>query len=488
MSTVVVDAEIGGCGGLAVRIEDGRITALDATSRIDRRGADVVDAAGGALLPGLHDHHLHLLALAARSTSIDLADVSGAAGVDARLRREARGRGGSAGWLRAVGYDEHRHGAMDRRRLDAVCGGVPVRLQHRSGLSWVVSSAGLVELRLGVAAPGRSPADPSSDGRVGFESEGPAEPGVERDAGGAATGWLHRLDGWMATRVGRVRPDLGSIGCLLAGYGITGVTDTTPVLDDGALEALVEARSAGTMRQRLMVMGRGDEAGLGRWAVLGPVKLVADEHRGLDPVGMAVAIGAAHAEGRAVAIHCVTRAECVAAVAALQTAGAHRGDRLEHASVMPRALDAYLAAASITVVTQPSFVAERGDHYLAAVDPVDHPDLYRLASLRHAGVAVALGSDAPVASVDPWAAIASAGRRETRDGRVLGADERVGPSVALTGFLGAAEDPGGSSRSVVPGVVADLCLLHEPLSSALREPVAEKVRCTMIAGEVAHGC
>ncbi len=258
------------------------------------------------------------------------------------------------------------------------------------------------------------------------------------------------------------------------------------MLDDGAVEALVGARSAGALRQRLMVMGRGDEAGLGPWADLGPVKLVADEHRGLDPFGMAVAVGTAHAEGRAVAIHCVTRAECVAAVAALQTAGARRGDRLEHASVMPRDLDAYLSAASVTVVTQPSFVAERGDHYLAAVDPVDRPDLYRMASLRRAGVAVALGSDAPVASVDPWAAIASAERRETRDGRVLGADERVAASVALAGFLGAAEDPGGSSRSVVPGVVADLCLLHEPLAEALGEPVAEKVRCAMIAGEVAH--
>ena len=29
-------------------------------------GATIVDGAGGALLPGLHDHHLHLHAMAAR--------------------------------------------------------------------------------------------------------------------------------------------------------------------------------------------------------------------------------------------------------------------------------------------------------------------------------------------------------------------------------------------------------------------------------------
>ena len=487
MSTVVIDAEIAGCGGLAVRIEDGRVIALDATARIDRRGAEVIDAAGGALIPGLHDHHVHLLALAARSTSVDLADVSAAVGVDDRLRVAVRGsRGDGAGWLRATGYDEHRHGAMDRHRLDAVCGGVPVRVQHRSGLSWVVSSTGLVELGLEVAAGGGTGGDPPSDERVGFATAGRAEPGVERDADGSATGWLHRLDDWMAPRVGRVAPDLTSIGCLLAGFGITGVTDTTPVLDDGALEALVRARSAGALPQRLMVMGRADADGLGQWAALGPVKLVADEHRGLDPIGMGGAIEAAHADGRAVAIHCVTRAECVSAVSALEAAGARPGDRLEHASVLPRDLDGYLAAAAVTVVTQPSFVAERGDHYLAAVDPVDRADLYRLASLRRAGVAVALGSDAPVASVDPWAAIGSAQRRETRDGRVLGADERVAASVALAGFLGAAGDPGGPSRSVVPGVAADLCLLHDPLAPALVEPGADRVRCTMIAGEIVH--
>ncbi len=487
MSTVVIDAEIDGCSGLAIRIEGDRIVALDANSRVDRRGADVIDAAGGALLPGLHDHHLHLLALAARSASVDLAEVPDAAGVDRHLRLAVRDRGlDGAGWLRVTGFDEHRHGAMDRRRLDASCGPVPVRVQHRSGLSWVVSTVGLGRLGLDVVGPGAD-RDPPADQRVGFATGGDADPGVERDTGGRATGWLHRLDGWIAPRVGRVAPDLAPIGRLLAGYGITGVTDTTPVLDDGALAALLRARSTGSLPQRLMVMGRADADGLGKWVELGPVKLVADEHRGLDPVGMGAAVEAAHADGRAVAIHCVTRAECVSAVSALEAAGARPGDRLEHASVLPRDLDAYLAAASVTVVTQPSFVAERGDHYLAAVDPADHLDLYRAASLRRAGVAVAMGSDAPVGSADPWEAIASAGWRRTRDGHLLGCDETVRAPVALAGFLGSAGDPGGPPRMLTTGVSADLCLLHEPLAAALADPSADKVRSTVIAGEVVHG-
>ena len=54
---------------LDVRIDGGRVTALG--SGLPTAGAEVVDGAGGALLPGLHDHHLHLLASAAALGSLD---------------------------------------------------------------------------------------------------------------------------------------------------------------------------------------------------------------------------------------------------------------------------------------------------------------------------------------------------------------------------------------------------------------------------------
>ena len=54
----------------------------------------VVDADGGALLPGLHDHHIHLFALAAARTSIDLAsgDVGGRSRRGRPLGRRIVGR------------------------------------------------------------------------------------------------------------------------------------------------------------------------------------------------------------------------------------------------------------------------------------------------------------------------------------------------------------------------------------------------------------
>ena len=197
-------------------------------------------------------------------------------------------------------------------------------------------------------------------------------------------------------------------------------------------------------------------------------------------------MAAAHRAGRAVAIHCVTRAEAVVAVAALAEAGPRPGDRLEHGSVLPRDLDGFLAASGVTVVVQPAWVLERGDHYLAAVEPDDLPVLHRSGSLRAAGVRVAAGSDAPFGAVDPWVAVRAASDRRSSSGAPIGPDEAVEPQVALGWFLGAGLDPGGSVRRVAPGAPGDLCLLDVPLGVALREPSSAHVRLTTIEGEVVH--
>ena len=52
--------EVDGIGGLDVRIRDGVVTEIAPGLR--RAAEELVDAAGGALIPGLHDHHLHLFA------------------------------------------------------------------------------------------------------------------------------------------------------------------------------------------------------------------------------------------------------------------------------------------------------------------------------------------------------------------------------------------------------------------------------------------
>ena len=60
---LIENAEINGARA-ALRIRDGRIADLGPTLGPES-GEARLDARAGALLPGLHDHHIHLLALAA---------------------------------------------------------------------------------------------------------------------------------------------------------------------------------------------------------------------------------------------------------------------------------------------------------------------------------------------------------------------------------------------------------------------------------------
>jgi predicted amidohydrolase YtcJ len=122
------------------------------------------------------------------------------------------------------------------------------------------------------------------------------------------------------------------------------------------------------------------------------------------------------------------------------------------------------------VVTQPGFLADRGQSYRREVTPIDLPDLYRAASLRAAGAPLALSSDAPYGPLDPWAVITAAVERRDRTGAVLGPGERLAPGDALAGYLAPPDDPGGSPRRLHPGAPADLVLLDRPLADVLAGP------------------
>lgn len=190
---------------------------------------------------------------------------------------------------------------------------------------------------------------------------------------------------------------------------------------------------------------------------------------------------AARSMGRAVAVHCVSRVGLIVALAAWEEVGAIEGDRIEHGAVVPLELFGALRELGLVVVTQPSFVHERGDEYLADVESEDLPHLWRCASLIEAGIALAFGSDAPYGNPDPWMSIVAAAERRSRSGRVVGERERLVPLDAIGRMLGTAERP-SDRRSVRVGAAADLCLLDRPLADQLREPTAEAVWLTIVSG------
>ena len=65
---LILGAELEDGGRGDVRIERGRISAI---GMLQPSGTEpVFEARGGLLLPGLHDHHIHVAAFAASLTSI----------------------------------------------------------------------------------------------------------------------------------------------------------------------------------------------------------------------------------------------------------------------------------------------------------------------------------------------------------------------------------------------------------------------------------
>ncbi len=487
MNLLITDTEVRG-RRTSVLITDGKVAAIDDRPDLPA-GTERLAAHGGALLPGLHDHHLHLRATAAalRSVRVGPPEVTDAEGFRRVLGHEAR-RVGAAGWVRAVGYHESVAGSPDRDTLDAVTGNVPTRVQHRSGSLWILNSAGL--------------------GAAGLDHV--VHPGVERDAEGRPTGRIWRGDRLLRPLSRVDHSALAAVSADAAAYGVTGLTEATPAHSAEELADLAAARAAGAIVQRLHLMAPAGTPPLHADGVtLGPTKIILDDDA-LPTLDQLVAmVGHAHASSRPVAFHCVTEVQAVLALTALTAASdltsasdltaatalggdAPRGpdpgpggDRIEHASLFPPGLDALAVAAGVTVVTQPHFVAERGDEYLASLTASELDHLYRVASLRGAGVPLAAGSDAPFGTLDPWSGIRAAVRRQTRSGRVLGDAERLSPRQALELYLGSAERP-GRPRAVRVGSVADLCLLAVPLAQALDDPTSEMVAATLVGGRLVH--
>ena len=445
-----------------VRMTDGRISEVG--PRLPPLpGEEVLDVPGALLLPGLHDHHLHLRALVAarRSAAVGPDRVAGRDELAAALRDSAVDR---HGWRRAIGYHESVAGALDRWSLDALVADGPIRVQHRSGMLWMVNSAGV--------------------DRLGLDAVD--EPGVERDATGRPTGRLFRLDAWLARRLPGDDPlaDVDGISRELAGRGVTGVTDATPDATFDGHIALADAVRRGRIRQRVHAMTPvGLEPPGPPLFSRGPHKVLLDDDRlpALDE--LVDVVRSAHAGGVPVAVHCVTAPQLTLALAGLADAGALAGDRLEHASVVHPDLVGPMAALGLAVVTNPGLVHARGDSYLEEVDERDVAHLYPCASLLRSGIAVAAGSDAPFGPVDPWTVVHAARTRTTAGGCLLGADEAVPLVTALSLYFGRPDAP-GYARRIEPGEPGDLCLLDDGVVPAAGR--GDAVAATIVAGRIVY--
>ena len=449
---------------LDVRIDAGTVSAVAPT--LERRAGEAVwDLSGDRLVPGLHDHHIHLRALCALEASIILGppEVQTPAELEDRLRRAAAHLHAGE-WLRAVAYHENVAGTLDRDELDRLVPDRPIRIQHATGALWMVNSLALEALRAEEGTP----------------------PGAERDEGGRLNGRFWREDEWLGSRLPRSSHDFTAMSQLAAGRGITGFTDATPGMGDADVTGFVEARKSRTLVQRLVLMADpGTSASSGTEVVtLGPSKIILDDVTLPSFDELTERIEASHVAGIPVALHCVSRTQAVLSIAALEQVGVVEGDRIEHGSVLAPDSIEVARRLGLVVVTQPGFIATRGDRFIRNVPTRTRRDLYRLRSLVEAGVTVAGSTDAPFGGSDPWQAIRAAVDRRTQTGAVLGEDESVSLEVAISMFTSDAHAP-WRQRRVAPGEPADLCVVSRAPYDLLAGG-APQVRATFVAGRAVH--
>lgn len=432
---LITNCSVGDRHSLDIRITAGVVTEID--RGLTRAGEDVLDADDNQIIPGLCDHHIHLHALAARRSSVECGPP--AVRNSGELAAALWGSPGSDGWVRGVGYFESVAGDLDRKALDHLHASRPVRIQHRSGAMWMLNTAGIVASRL-------EQADHS---------------GIERDTAGKPTGRVWRADSWLRAQIpGNAPPSLRDVGAELAQLGITAVTDATPDLTPEGIESICTAMSSGDLPQRVHLLGVPLGASVpSTGPTVGPYKIVLADSGLPDLEQLAALIESAHSIGRAIAAHSVSREALLILLSVLGEIGTVPGDRIEHGALIPIESISEINRLGVAVVTQPGFIADRGDDYLEHVAAIDHQDLYRCRSLLDAFVPVAFSSDAPYGPLDPWSVIAASQTRLTPAGTVLGDAETIDYDTALAAYLGRPEDPGGPPRRVEVGAAGDLVLI-----------------------------
>jgi hypothetical protein len=486
--------------------------------------AVTIDASGAVIVPGFHDAHCHTTSYGLGLVLLDLTPVSGAAAILDAVAGYSRGLGPQdwvigTGYGTAMGLGEH----LTRDELDRAAGGRPVWLTHFTGHSCVVSSAVL-------AAVGITAQTTTDRGRIGTDTAGQPDGLLEEAAGDLVKDFVGPSSAEQLARA----IDLATRQ--YARDGITSFTDAgigCPGLDHSPVEiaAYQLARSSGWLRARAQLMvhnemmheltahrddaiERGLDFGLhtgfgDEWLGLGAMKIWVD---GLgiesadgkpdwdnDPDVLRRDIIAAHRAGWQVAAHAMGDHAIDLVLGALAEAGrAGRSPvqveeprhRIEHGALIRPDQLSRLAAAGMTVVTQPIMVTEFGDLFGEVVAPDRLDQVFRVRTLLDAGIPVAGSSDRPVAPGSPLGGMQAMTQRLSGSGVVHGPQERVSADAALAAYtLGAARAARADQHrgTLSPRKAADLVLLADDPCTVPADRIADiSVLATVVGGQVSH--
>ncbi|HET6380151.1 MAG TPA: amidohydrolase [candidate division Zixibacteria bacterium] len=516
----------------AVAIRGGRVVAAgyrDAVTEAAGVGALVEDFGTAAVVPGLHDFHLHLVGMARLRREVRLDDVADGSELVARLRTAAAGPL-AGGWLRGRGWHERVLGSLAPEELAGAAGSLPALVYSHDAHSAWASPPALAEAGIVAATP-----DPPG-GRI------------ERDERGEPTGVLRERATDLVERVaGRLEgaeldAALDEVVPELLALGLTGATDAgDPSADNGTggwaalgdrasrllaagprldgrlrvtvnlpAAAIAEAAGLGLRTGRAVPGTRTITAGWAKAymdgalgsrtaATFDPYTCGEAGDRGLprlstDELDAILRAGREH--GVALAVHAIGDRAAALVLDALERAPrrdpATPPDRIEHLQLMRPADHGRLAALDVTASLQPVHCAS--DRTLVEDCWAGRERLaYPWRDLVAAGARLAFGSDAPIETVNPWLGMfAAVHRRFPGDGTPdWQPQQALTPPEALAAYtrgpaLAAGRDDLGHLR---PGARGDLAVLNIdlPTLQAADERLAEvRSLLTLVEGREVH--
>jgi predicted amidohydrolase YtcJ len=445
------------------------------------RGVRVIDADGRYLIPGLWDEHVHMTQWALHNNRIDLSGAATAHGAAAVVRSSLANSDPEVTTV-GVGFrDALWPDAPSIELLDCATGNQPtVLVSHDLHSVWLNSAAAR---RYGVQA------DAS-----GLLREEPAF---------ALTRELGRLpdavvDGWV-TASARAAAARGVVG--VVDFEMTWNRDPwlrrmaggfdALRIDAGVYPADLERAVAEGLRTGMEVDGGN---GLLR---AGPLKVLIDGSLntrtafcvdpypfggfGLLTVGfkeLAALLQRARETGFVPAVHAIGDAANQVALDAFEQAGI--GGRIEHAQFVRREDLPRFGQLGVVASVQPWHALDDRDA-AEANWPGRTDRAFPLRSLLDAGCSLLLGSDAPVAPLEPWLAMSAAVLRARDDGR-----EPWQPQEAITRGQALLASTRGRAGIRV-GDPADLVLLDaDPLTASDGVFAAMPVAATMVAGRFTY--
>jgi predicted amidohydrolase YtcJ len=477
-SLLLRHARIGTGGPIgSMLITGGRVTAI-APDPLDVAADEVVDARGRTVLPGLWDAHVHIVQCVSAQRRVDL---SGARSAREAAGLMAAGRTGSGERLVGFGF---RDGLWpDRPTPDlldwAGDNQVVVLVSNDLHTAWLNAAAlralgerddhsGVLREQPCIDAVARltHTAPEESDRWIADAQRAAAARGVvgfiDFEYADNIADWRRRVNGGSATRVvAAIYPahlDHAIANGLRTGNEVTG---TDGLLTVGHLKIFVD----GSLNTRTALCHDPYPD-----LVAGP-----DAHGLLEtaPDVLEHLMTKAHRAGIEPAVHAIGDRANSIALDAFERVGCP--GRIEHAQLIDDRDLPRFARPGLVLGVQPAHLVDDRDvadrHWAGRTHRA-----FAYADLLAAGARLEFGSDAPVAPMDPWRAIAAAVRRTGNNRRPWHPEQAIDLQPAL-----AAASRG--RRSVGVGDVADLVLVDgDPAQAPLDDLAQMPVAGTLLAG------